>query len=116
MYKSHSCIWNTKHKLHRNRDRVTDAWTDIQNNMGIPCTIPQLKKKKESLMSAYRAYKTKIKNSTAVIGGAVYKPSWFAFATMDSFLASVYLCNSTTPLWNNPSFHEVCVRNAGTKI
>lgn len=92
----HPCIWNPKHKQHRNRNRVNEGWTEIQNNMPIPCTIQQLKKKKESLMSAYRAYKTKIKNSTLVSGNSVYQPSWFAFATMDSFLSSVYLCNHTS--------------------
>lgn len=95
LYKTHPCIWNSKHKLNRNRDAVSDAWAEIQRDMKVTCTIAQLKKKKESLMSAYRAYKTKIHNSTSVIGGSVYQPSWFAFGIMDSFLSSVYLCNPT---------------------
>ncbi|KOB78773.1 Uncharacterized protein OBRU01_01685 [Operophtera brumata] len=94
--KSHSCIWNPKHKHHRERNRVSEAWADIQNNMPMPCTVQQLKKKKESLMSAYRSYKTKIKNTTTTSGVSMYRPSWFAFEAMDSFLSSVYLCNYTS--------------------
>ncbi|CAG4974938.1 unnamed protein product [Parnassius apollo] len=91
------CIWDPGNEGHKNRQRVNDAWNTIKDNLGVPCTLQDLKKKKESLMSAYRGYKTKIKKSERSGSGAsdVYQPSWFAFAFMDSFLNSVYTCNST---------------------
>lgn len=88
LYKAHTCIWDPKHPFHNKRNRVNEAWIDIKNNMGIPCTVKELKKKRESLMSAYRGYKCKIKKSEKI--GAVYRPTWFAYKFMDGFLRTIY--------------------------
>lgn len=92
-YKAHTCIWDPKHPFHNKRNRVNDAWIDIKNNMGIPCTVKELKKKRESLMSAYRGYKCKIKKSEKL--GAVYRPTWFAYKFMDGFLRTIYQYNES---------------------
>ncbi|KAH9629152.1 hypothetical protein HF086_011775 [Spodoptera exigua] len=82
LYQVNSCIWDPQNESHKNRQRVNDAWNNIKENLGVPCTVPDLKKQKESLMSAYRSYKTKIKKSERSGSGAndIYQPTWFAFA------------------------------------
>lgn len=87
-YKAHSCIWDPRDPFYNKRNHVNDAWSDIKDSMGIPCTVKELKKKRESLMSAYRGYKCKIKNLEKL--GAVYRPTWFAYQFMDGFLRSIY--------------------------
>lgn len=101
LYRSHRCIWDPKHSAHKNKRKLSEAWIDIQNNMEEPCTVVELKKKKESLMSAFRAYKTKIKRSSLHSG--VYKPTWFAYEFMNSFLDDVYTCNASM----NPKVSEI---------
>ncbi|CAG9569880.1 unnamed protein product [Danaus chrysippus] len=94
LYQMHPCIWDPQNVSHRNKTKVNDAWCVIKKELGFPGTIKELKKKRESLMSAYRGYKTKInKYETSGVGSSdVYKPTWFAFELMDSFLASLYTC------------------------
>lgn len=45
----HPCIWDPKNSSHKNKKKLNDAWVDIQTNMGEPCTIADLKKKRENL-------------------------------------------------------------------
>ncbi|XP_050360316.1 uncharacterized protein LOC126780094 [Nymphalis io] len=93
LYQTHPCIWDPKHRSHRNKTRLSDAWDDIKNKLGEPCTVQELKKKKESLMAAYRGYRTKIKKSeSSEMKSEVYRPTWFAYSLMDSFLGTVYKC------------------------
>ncbi|CAK1578038.1 unnamed protein product [Parnassius mnemosyne] len=97
LYEKYPCIWDPKHIWYRNKDRVSEAWVDILIGLGVPCAVKDLKRKKDSLMAAYRSYKTKIKRSE-VLGSSsadVYQPSWFAFSYMDGFLGSVYKCNQS---------------------
>ncbi|CAH2088732.1 unnamed protein product [Euphydryas editha] len=61
LYQMNPCIWDPQNEGHKNRQRVKDAWNTIKDNMGVPCSLQDLKKKKESLMSAYRGYKTKFR-------------------------------------------------------
>ncbi|CAG5009190.1 unnamed protein product [Parnassius apollo] len=66
LYQMNPCIWDPGNEGHKNRQRVNDAWNTIKDNLGVPCTLQDLKKKKESLMSAYRGYKTKIKKKRTI--------------------------------------------------
>ncbi|XP_059050029.1 uncharacterized protein LOC131845028 [Achroia grisella] len=85
------CIWNPKSTEHKNRNLNLDAWMRIKNNFSLPCSIQDLKRKRNSLLTQYRQYIKKIKDSTKIGNGAdVYKPSWFAFDTMNNFLAALY--------------------------
>ncbi|RVE54385.1 hypothetical protein evm_000870 [Chilo suppressalis] len=93
LYKNNACIWDPKNKNH-NRRSINKAWKNIRDELGLPYTVKDIKKKKDSLMAAYRGYKFKIKKSE-ILGDVVYQPIWFAFPLMDSFLGSVYSYNGT---------------------
>lgn len=89
-------LWNSKHKYYRNNNSKHDAWkriSEILNN--IP--VAECKRKKDSLMSSYRAYKKKVRDS--MTSGAstadIYKPIWFAYETLDSFLGDNVKCKKT---------------------
>lgn len=91
LYKSHPCIWNPKDSGHKNRKKVNNAWIEIQNGLGERCTVKDLKKKRESLMSAFRGYKAKIRKSETCGDPTLkYHPVWFAYEFMNSFLGDVY--------------------------
>lgn len=74
--------------------QVSDAWNRISNNMGIP--VEDLKKKKETLMTAFRTNLKKKKESIRSGAGLddIYTPSWPFFEIMESFLRDVYECKS----------------------
>lgn len=73
---------------------MSDAWNRISNNMGIP--VEDLKKKKETLMTAFRTNLKKKKESIRSGAGLddIYTPSWPFFEIMESFLRDVYECKS----------------------
>lgn len=85
LYKRESIIWDPRHVSHKNRIELNEAWQRIQANMSINCTVLDLKKKKESLMTAFR---THFKKKTRTQGE--YRTSWFAFNAMESFLGEIY--------------------------
>ncbi|KOB67483.1 Uncharacterized protein OBRU01_14415 [Operophtera brumata] len=94
-YQAEPVLWQAQHEGHQNKNKTHDAWTRISAIMEIP--VPDLKKKRDSLMSSYRTYRKKVKDS--IHSGAstdeVYKPIWFAYETMDSFLGEGVACNKT---------------------
>ncbi|KOB79173.1 Uncharacterized protein OBRU01_00964 [Operophtera brumata] len=94
-YQAEPVLWQAQHEGHKNKNKTHDAWTRISAIMEIP--VPDLKKKRDSLMSSYRTYRKKVKDS--IHSGAstdeVYKPIWFAYETMDSFLGEGVACNKT---------------------
>lgn len=92
LYEKETAIWDPKDQLHRNRDIVFDSWKKIKDSMSIPVDIKELKKKKESLMSTFRPLLAKKKASNKSGAGTdhIFKPSWFAYEKMESFLKSVY--------------------------
>ncbi|VEN38003.1 unnamed protein product [Callosobruchus maculatus] len=98
LYQMHPCIWDPKDSGHKNKNKINAAWIDIEKDMGCECTVTELKKKKDSLMAAFRAYKTKIKKSETSESGSseVYRPVWFAYDFMNSFLGAVYKCSINT--------------------
>lgn len=95
LYQAEPVLWQAQHEGHKNKNKLHDAWTRISAIMEIP--VPDLKKKRDSLMSSYRTYRKKVKDS--IHSGAstdeVYKPIWFAYETMDSFLGEGVACNKT---------------------
>ena len=74
----------------------------IMNN--IP--VADVKKRKESLMSSYRTYRKKVKDSIHSGAGTdkVYKPIWFAYEILDTFLGSGVTCNKTLNTVSNIYF------------
>lgn len=63
--------------------------------MDIP--VEDFKKKRDSLMATYRGHKRKIKASihSGASADSVYKPIWFAFECMDSFLKETAIGKKT---------------------
>ncbi|GBP78603.1 hypothetical protein EVAR_65031_1 [Eumeta japonica] len=43
-YRAETIIWNPKHKNHKDKNKVSDAWNRISNNMGIP--VDDLKRRR----------------------------------------------------------------------
>ncbi|KAL7644892.1 UNVERIFIED_CONTAM: hypothetical protein RMT77_004709 [Armadillidium vulgare] len=85
LYENEPILWNPSHYQHKNREEIYDAWKRIRENMNVDFSVYELKKKKDSLMAAYRTIvnKQKEKNKN---GDEEYKPIWFAFEKMASFL------------------------------
>lgn len=86
IYQTEPTIWNPKDLNHKNKQFIHDAWIRISNQMDIP--VEDFKKKRDSLKPTYRGHKRKIKASihSGASADSVYKPIWFAFECMDSFL------------------------------
>lgn len=93
-YQFYPIIWDPRHKDHKDRCKVNDAWTQISTKLYIP--VKELKCKKVSLMATYRMHKRKIKSSMQSGAGSddLYTPIWFAFGVMDSFLGGIVAGNN----------------------
>ncbi|XP_063357825.1 uncharacterized protein LOC134647403 [Cydia amplana] len=92
-YQNEPCIWNPKHKHHKDKIKVYDAWLRIANAMGVP-DVADVKKKKESLMTAFRLNHKKVIASRKS-GEEIFKPVWVYYDTLATFMADVYECTST---------------------
>ncbi|KAL1496995.1 hypothetical protein ABEB36_008029 [Hypothenemus hampei] len=88
LYENEPVVWNACHPLHKNRNEVFEGWKRIQQKLSIDCSVTELKKKKESLMARFRQCLGKVKQSTKNGAGTdgIYKPVWFAYEKMASFL------------------------------
>lgn len=91
LYENEPVIWCTKHPEHKNRNAINDAWKRIEDTISVECSIKDLKKKKESLMSTFRPLLNKVKASSGTGSGSdeVLKPTWFAYEKMASFLQGI---------------------------
>ncbi|XP_022820981.1 uncharacterized protein LOC111352623 [Spodoptera litura] len=91
-YKNEPCIWNSKDPYHKNRHKVQDAWTRLSVIM--KKNVKELKHKKEILMATFRRHCRKQQASIRSGAGAddIYKPNWFAYDQMESFLGPFYTC------------------------
>lgn len=89
LYEGEPVIWNPRNEYHKDRSYVHDAWIRIQAQMSVECSLKELKWKKENLMSTYRKVVMKVRNSGKGTS-QVYKPEWFAYDKMASFLNPVY--------------------------
>ncbi|XP_063362786.1 uncharacterized protein LOC134651617 [Cydia amplana] len=87
-------IWNHRAKVHRNRTLVRKAWNRIQSNFSLSCPVQELKRKRNSLLTQYRDILRRIKESQQKASDnddyEIYKPSWFAFDVMNSYLSNLY--------------------------
>ncbi|KAF2889012.1 hypothetical protein ILUMI_17161, partial [Ignelater luminosus] len=93
-YQAEPCIWNLQHPDHRNRNKVADAWQRLREDLNFNCSLNDLKKKKDSLMASFRMLLNK-KKKCGMDGDKLFKPNWFAFETMEKFLAPVYHYSTT---------------------
>lgn len=90
LYRREQLLWDPKHPLHRNRSEIIAAWIRIQSSLSINCSVIDLKKKKESLMTSFRMHFNKKKSQVG------YRTTWFAYELMESFLGGKYECDSST--------------------
>ena len=65
---------------------------NIQDHLSVQLPIADLKKKKDSLMSTYRKLASRVRASKKTGSGTeeVFKPDWFAFEKMATFLHGVF--------------------------
>ena len=67
---------------------MQEAWNRLEYGMQIP--VAELKKKKETLMTAFRLHYKKILQSIRNNEEEVYKPIWIFYEPLESFLKDVY--------------------------
>lgn len=48
IYEKHPALWDPKNRNHKNRNYISDRWTDIKNELSVDFSIDSLKKKKET--------------------------------------------------------------------
>lgn len=96
IYQTEPVLWDPSHRFHKDKKHLHDAWVRISEQVEL--SVPELKKKRDSMMATYRGHLRKIKNSQKSGAGAeaVYRPIWFAFDLMNSFLQQLYECKKTT--------------------
>nr|CAI5835409.1 unnamed protein product [Callosobruchus analis] len=63
LFANEPVIWNPRIPDHKSKNKVADAWTNIQKQFSVECSVPELKKKKESLMAMFRQLLNKAKSS-----------------------------------------------------
>ncbi|XP_047518168.1 uncharacterized protein LOC125058185 [Pieris napi] len=95
LFQKERIIWDPKHKCHKNSQKVSDAWARLSEIMGRSQT--ELKNKKNSLMATFRQLLRRKKQSVRSVAGEddIYKPVWLYYDAMETFLASIYECNTT---------------------
>ncbi|CAG5029706.1 unnamed protein product [Parnassius apollo] len=101
-YETENIKWNPSNPDHKKKHLVYDAWVRIKNKLSWPTTVEEMKEKKDSLMSYYRAHLNKIKKSMKSRAGAddIYQTNWFAFSATTSFLQPLYDCRRTIDTQN----------------
>lgn len=74
--------------------QVNDSWKRIADEMGVP--VPELKKKKETLMSAFRLNHRKYVSSIKSGAGEdeIQKPIWTFYDAIAAFMTDVYASKS----------------------
>nr|CAI5869841.1 unnamed protein product [Callosobruchus analis] len=45
LFENEPVIWNPRIPDHKNRNKVADAWTNIQKQFSVECSVAELKKK-----------------------------------------------------------------------
>lgn len=97
LYGNETVIWCAKHREHKNRNAINDAWKRIKDKISIQCSIQEVKKKNESLMSTFRPLLKKVKATSGTGTGSeeVFKPTWFAYERMARFLHGIFQPRNT---------------------
>lgn len=109
LYRRERALWDPKHPQCRNRNEISEAWQRIQSCLSIcGCSISDLKKKKESLMTSFRFHWYRRKKNPH------YRTTWFAYNAMETFLSEKYSCDSTNELENEViMIITTCTESAG---
>ncbi|XP_063223261.1 uncharacterized protein LOC134531480 [Bacillus rossius redtenbacheri] len=82
LYKQQTVIWDPNNVNHFNKIRKQDAWEEIGAEMDRD--VDECKKKMESLLSALRRERKKMKDTAGTGKGTdeMYRSSWFAFESL----------------------------------
>lgn len=74
--------------------QVNDAWASISDEMLVP--VSELKKKKETLLAAFRLNHRKVIASHKSGAGEdeLFKPVWVFYDVLAAFMTDVYECKS----------------------
>lgn len=85
--KKRPIIWDKRLKVHRELKQLNEAWTEIAREISLPkhFVLSQWK----IILGCFRTYKAKVRKSQLKAAGSdkVYKPVWFAFDAMVSFMS-----------------------------
>nr|XP_021186534.2 uncharacterized protein LOC110373556 [Helicoverpa armigera] len=94
LYRSEPALWDPNNALHKDKSKVNDAWNRIADSLQIP--VSELKKKKETLMAAFRLHFKKKQDSirSSVGEEEIYEPIWIFYDAMEAFLKEKYVCKS----------------------
>jgi len=95
LYQTEEILWNAKHRNHKDKAKMNDAWCRISKILNI--SIEDLKNKKNSIMATFRGHLRKKKASIKSGAGQndIYRPIWFLYDQMESFLGKLNDCNVT---------------------
>nr|CAI5823126.1 unnamed protein product [Callosobruchus analis] len=98
LFENGPVIWNPRIPDHKNSNKVADAWTNIQKQFSVECSVAELKKTKKSLMAMFRQLLNKVKSSlkSGAVRADIFKPSWFAYEIRANFLQPVHSARDTT--------------------
>ncbi|CAD7090172.1 unnamed protein product [Hermetia illucens] len=89
-YQTEPCIWDPRDRGHKDKRKVAEAWNRLSTALNKP--VKELKAKREILMVSFRKNLRRKQNSIQSAAGIddIFKPSWFAYELMESFLQPVY--------------------------
>ncbi|XP_024878151.1 repellent protein 1-like [Temnothorax curvispinosus] len=93
--KQYPCLWDPKDKDYKSRNRKFDCLKIL--SVKYECSPVDIKKKWSNLLQSYRACRRKIKSSKKSGAGRddIYKPTWFAFDHINSFMTDMYIPHGT---------------------
>nr|CAI5855752.1 unnamed protein product [Callosobruchus analis] len=104
-------VWSPTILDHKNRNKVADAdaWTNIQRQFSVECSVAELKKKKESPIAMFRQLLNNYKPSLNSGAGRddIFRSSWFTYETMANFLQPVYSARATINTENGALGHQL---------
>jgi len=90
LYEKEPAIGNPRDPKHKNRNYIIDSFQRIADNISASCTINELKKKRDFLMSTCRKLASKVRGSKKTGSADIYKPDCFAHDIMAKFLHGVF--------------------------
>jgi len=89
--KEHRVLWDPKDVYYKSKTKKFDCFKNL--SIKYQCTVDEIKKKWTNLLQVYRSCRRKIKCTSKSGAGRdeVYKPLWFAYDYMNTFMADVYV-------------------------
>lgn len=87
-------LWDPKDPKKKKKNAKKDALASVAAVLQMPADEIQVKWK--NLAQSYRVYRRKCRKTTTGMGRhELYKPTWFAYDTMNDFMNDVYTPQAT---------------------